>query len=221
MTDKEKKMLPVLGVIVLFAVYWMFIRGGDDDKPKRRNKRPKATQVNKTKTAPVKKGTKGAANKKGAVDAGVAVVKTVDAAPVAPPQSWTIVAGSGGRIEWVAEKGRVIKDDIIVKFRGYGRIERTRAASEKTLKRLQAKLNVISDQLRAAMSADNIASMRRFEKQVQGSQQAVERAEKQLAAAKKRADDLVVRAPGSGVFAPAVKTGSRLKNEQTVGVVKE
>ncbi len=225
MTEKEKKMLPVLGVIVLFAVYWLFIRGGDESKPRRRGrpKPPAAKPAKPGKPAVAKPRPTAGPPKKGVVDAGVpvAVNKTPDAAPIAPPQEWTIMTGAAGRVEWVADKGRVIKDDVIVKFRGYGRAERARAGSAKTLERLQKKLNVISDSLRAAMRSDDVSGMRRYERRVQDSQRAVERAEARLAASKRRANDLAVRAPGSGVFTPAIKAGARLKAEQRIGIVKE
>lgn len=224
MTEKEKKLLPVLGAALLFAVYWFFIRGGDDSPKRNSRRRPPAQQP----AAPVTPGpgprvaTPAPPAPTAAVDAGVAVASTrVDAAPPPPPQEWSVNSAKEGRIEWVAPKGRVIKDDIVVKLRGYERAERQRTERARTFKRMQQRLNEISDKLRAAMTANDRDAMRRYERQILANQRDVARAEEKLRTATAEAHGLAIRAPGSGTFEPQPGLDRTLKVGTKIGMIRE
>lgn len=227
MTDKEKKMLPVLGVVVLFGVYWTFLR--DDGSGSKRRPRPRppaakpaqpapATNTPTPAPAPSPAPTPATAN---AADAGVKPVAREQPVDAAPPQVWKVAAKTPGKVHWVATKGRVIMGDVVVKYRGYRDADRQRERYDKRLKRQRGRLDQISDKLRAAMTSDDKAAMRRYERQLQGAQSGVEQTRAKLARATESANRQSVRAPASGVFTPAVKVGDRLAAAQNVGVVKE
>lgn len=227
MTDKERKLLPVLGVVVLFGVYWMFIRDDGSGGSKRRP-RPKPPVAKPTQ--PAKPGTAvGAPDRAtpppttvvgGAADAGVNA-NVSPPADARPPQTWKVVARTGGRVRWVADKGNVLLGDVVVKYRGYRDAERQRERYEKRLQRQRASLHATGDKLRKAMNDDDKEGMRRYERRLQGAQSEVESTQSKLSRAQLEVSRLSVRAPGSGEFTPEIKQGDTVKPEQPVGVVKE
>jgi|GEM_PF-6630652 len=225
MTDKEKKMLPVLGVAVLFGFYWTFIRddgSGSKRRPRRRPPAAKPAQPASTAKTPTPAPTPPPNPASASVaDAGVKPVARAQPVDAAPLQVWKVAAKTPGKVQWVASKGRVIMGDVVVKYRGYRDADRQRERYGKRLKRQRGRLDQLSDKLRAAMTIADKSAMRRYERQLQGAQSEVEQTRAKLARATDAVNRQSVRAPGSGVFTPAVKVGDRLAAAQNVGSVKD